>query len=119
MFSVETLLNDPAWRRDEWKINYTEKIVFAQIKKMDLGDNARFYNFYFHGAVRFMFHTSYQAQRFLPSEKQIETLKSKGVSIYIFDNNELPDYILNDSSIIKIKSPIWRNSQIEDLEFYR
>jgi 4-amino-4-deoxy-L-arabinose transferase len=119
MFSVETLLNDPAWRRDEWKINYTEKIVFEQIKKMDLGENARFYNFYFHGAVRFMFHTSYQAQRFLPSEKQIEILKSKGVSIYIFDNNELPDYILNDSSIIKIKSPIWRNSQIEDLEFYR
>ncbi len=119
MFSTETLLNDPAWRRDEWQKNYTEKLVFDKIGKMDLCENARFYNFYFHGAVRFMFHTPFQAQRFLPSEKQIKILKAKGVVIYIFDNNELPDYILSDKSIIKIKSPIWRNSQIEDLEFYR
>ena len=119
MFNTETLLNNPDWRKNIWKRNYTEAKVFENIESMNLGENAYFYNFYFHGAVRFMFHTSHQAQHFLPSEKQIDILKSNGVTIYIFDNNQLPDYILYDSSITKIKSPIWPESQIEVLKFYK
>ena len=119
IFSIETLMNNPGWRKAIWKQNYDEVQVFKKINKMNLGKNARFYNIYYYGAVRFMFYTQYHSQSLLPNEQQINKLKLKGVSIYIFDNNELPDYILNDKSIIKIKSPIWRNSQIEDLEFYR
>jgi 4-amino-4-deoxy-L-arabinose transferase len=119
MFNLELLENKPTWRKDKWKENYTEALTFKKIATMNLPENSRFYNFYFHGAVRFMFHTPYQGRSFIPTSEEIEILKSNQVAIYIFDNNQLPDYILKDRSIVKIKSPIWPDYQIEDLEFYK
>jgi hypothetical protein len=66
-----------------------------------------------------MFHTNYQARKFLPTAKDITILKKANAAIYIFDDGKLPKYILSDTSITKIKSPIWPDMQIEDLEFYR
>ena len=119
LFSSDEIKYKPDWNKKNWKQNYREALCFEKIGKMELPAKSYFYNFYHFGAVRFMFHTKYQARKFLPSEKEIGTLKKAKASIYIFDNGKLPEYILNDSTITKIKSPIWPEDQIEDLEFYR
>ena len=119
MLNVNLIENKPTWKRHLWIKSYREMLCFKAIGEMNLPVNSRFYNFYFHGAVRFMFHTNFQGRSFLPNEKQITILKNKGVPIYVFDNGELPNYILNDTSITKIKSSIWHKKQIEDLEFYQ
>ena len=119
MFNMNDLNNNPGWKKAMWKADYAEAITFKKISELELSENSRFYNFYFHGAVRFMFHTPYQARSFLPNIENIKLLKQKGVSIYVFDNGKLPDYIIQDKSITKIKSPIWRDSQFEDLKLYQ
>ena len=119
MFNVSLVENKSYWKKAKWIKGYQEMTTFQEIKEMDLPSNSRFYNFHFHGAVRFMFHTDYQARSFLPNEAEVKILKENGVLIYVFDNDKLPSYILQDSSITKIKSPIWHKGQIEDLEFYR
>jgi 4-amino-4-deoxy-L-arabinose transferase len=119
LFSLDEIQNKPNWKRDYWKQNYSERLVFQRINQANLSDNSYFYNFYHFGAVRFMFHTNYQARKFLPTAKDITILKKANAAIYIFDDGKLPKYILSDTSITKIKSPIWPDMQIEDLEFYR
>ena len=119
MFNLSVLENHQNWRRNKWKAQYAEALTFKKISALNLSSTSHFYNFYFHGAVRFMFHTNYQGRSFLPSETDMQFLKSKGISIYVFDNGELPNYILKDKSITKIKSPIWPDSQVEDLVFYK
>jgi len=119
LFSSDEIKYNPAWKKKNWKQNYREAICFERIGKMDLPSKSYFYNFYHFGDIRFMFTTKYQARRFIPKEGEIGILKNAKASIYIFDDGRLPAYILMDSSITKIKSPIWPGNQIEDLEFYR
>ncbi|MCK5856383.1 MAG: glycosyltransferase family 39 protein [Bacteroidales bacterium] len=119
LFSFDTLNNNPDWRKEKWKTNYIEAQTFERIGKMDLPKKSYFYNFEFHGAIRFMFHTDFQARSLLPNLAEIDLLKLKGVSIYVFDDNKLPSYITEDGEITKIKSPIWTDYQNEDILFYQ
>ncbi|MGL5890168.1 MAG: ArnT family glycosyltransferase, partial [Bacteroidia bacterium] len=55
------------------------------------------------GNISVMFYTNYVAYEFLPTEKQIAEVKSKNYKIAVYDNAALPEYILNDPEIVKIK----------------
>ena len=65
-----------------------------------------------------MFHTSYRARSGVPPKKSITILKENNIDIVVFDNNKLPDYILNDTLIAKIRSQVWQKSFGEDIEVY-
>ena len=119
LFNFGELNNKPDWRAEYWKQFYTEVQSFEKIDAMNLSGNSRFFNFYHYGSVRFMFQTNYQSRKFIPKKEEIETLKKADIEIYIFDNGKLPDYIIKDQSITKIISPIWPDSQVEDLIIYR
>ncbi len=57
--------------------------------------------------VLVMFYTDYTAYDFMLSYDNYKVLKDKGVKMAVFDNNNLPDYLLNDPEVFKIKSAIW------------
>jgi 4-amino-4-deoxy-L-arabinose transferase len=56
-----------------------------------------------YGYIPVMFYTNYIAYGFIPNESQIEIIKGKAYKIAILDLNNLPDYIVNDKDILKIK----------------
>ncbi len=118
-FSFDTLRNNPGWRKDKWKENYEETQTFKQLAQTNFPKNAHFSNFYFHGAVRFLFYAPYKACSHMLNKKEINVLQKKEVAIYVFDNGKLPSYILNDTNITKIKSPIWKEYRSENIEFYK
>lgn len=54
------------------------------------------------GNIPFMFYTDYIAYRCIPTKEECEVVLNKGYKIAILDFNNLPNYILNDESIVKI-----------------
>ena len=60
--------------------------------------------------INIMFYTNFRSRESFPTESDIKELKEHHITIAIFDDKKLPDYILNDKEIIKIKSSIWKTS---------
>lgn len=58
--------------------------------------------------LKILFHTSLRARQNLPSKKQLNISKTKNIKVAVFDNNKLPDYILKDTTIAKIRSQVWQ-----------
>ena len=56
------------------------------------------------GNIPFMFYSDYIAYRFIPSKEQCNEVIGKGYKIAILDFGNLPDYIINDKTIIKIST---------------
>jgi 4-amino-4-deoxy-L-arabinose transferase-like glycosyltransferase len=54
------------------------------------------------GHIATMFFTNFIAYDLIPSEVQIESLRSMGYKIAIHDTGELPDYLAKDNRVIKI-----------------
>lgn len=55
------------------------------------------------GHIPVMFYTQCIAYDFIPNSKQIETVKNKAYKIAIVDTGDLPQFIHQDNSILKIK----------------
>lgn len=55
------------------------------------------------GHIPIMFYTSYLAYNFIPDLSQINCAKSQAYRIMILDTGNLPDFIINDKDILKIK----------------
>jgi hypothetical protein len=50
-----------------------------------------------------MFYTGLSAYELLPDESTVKELKTRNIKMAFNDNGKLPEYILKDSSILKIK----------------
>ena len=105
-------------RNPYWNHYVTEAGHFKQIKAMELSDKPCFFNFYYYGDIRFQFLTGLNASAKLPTETQISEIKRRGISIYIFDDGKLPEYILADSDITKVKAFVWPSFLNASVEFY-
>ncbi|PIQ29336.1 MAG: hypothetical protein COW63_13725, partial [Bacteroidetes bacterium CG18_big_fil_WC_8_21_14_2_50_41_14] len=68
--------------------------------------------------LKILFYTDFRAKPGVPSQIQIDTLKNHKIKIMVFDNDKLPDYILNDSTIAKIKSQVWQKDYKGKIEVY-
>jgi 4-amino-4-deoxy-L-arabinose transferase len=55
------------------------------------------------GHIPIMFYTNYIAYDFIPTPEQLILISSKGYHAAIYNTSGLPEYILQDNSIIKIK----------------
>ena len=60
-------------------------------------------NFTLNGYITGIFYTGYACYDFIPNTKQIDALKALGYKIIIINDN-LPEFIINDISINKIKA---------------
>jgi len=87
-----------------------EAIGFKELKSVLPDDNLIIFNMRDTEFVKIMFYTDYRSRKQIPTKKTIIKLKQQNIKIAVFDNNKLPDYILNDEDIIKIKSTLWDNS---------
>lgn len=56
------------------------------------------------GNIPIMFYTNHIAYNFIPSEEQISQIKAKKYNVAIWDNGALPNYILDNKDVVKIKS---------------
>lgn len=68
--------------------------------------------------LKIIFYTGQRSRSRIPSEKEIEKLKDHQINIVVFDNEKLPDYILNDTTIAKVKSFVWMNQYKGKHEIY-
>ncbi|NEN24112.1 hypothetical protein G3O08_11430 [Cryomorpha ignava] len=54
------------------------------------------------GNIAFMFYTDYTAYGRIPTQSEIDEVKSKHYKIAIRDDGSLPDYIIADTTVVKI-----------------
>lgn len=57
----------------------------------------------FNGHISIMFYTNCIAYDFVPDLKQINRIKMQSYKLVILNNDSLPDYILKDSAILKVR----------------
>ncbi len=107
-FNIEFLQeNHTTWKEEN---TYTRmmthyKEVFTNLK---LPGNSVLFNVKGHHYIEAMFYTEFPAYRFIPTLEQYEEMKVKNRTLVIFTNNsiELPDYLLNDPSVIIINEEV-------------
>jgi len=92
---------------ENWLYCYktTEKNMINKVRDTLKGPNFIVFNtsYMAYGYASYMFYTEYPAYWFIPDEGQILLLKNKGYKIAILDFGDLPDYIMSDTDITKIK----------------
>ena len=97
-------------RKKVYQNKIKEVIVFKELKSLLPDDNFIIFNTRDTEYVKIIFYTNYRSRKEIPSKENIINLKKQNINIAVFDNKKLPDYILNDKEIIKIKSTIWDKS---------
>ncbi len=77
-------------------------------KSLDLPDNTVLFNVKGRHYIEAMFYTGFPSYNFIPSKDQYEDLKEKEKTITIIapTNTELPEYLKNDTTVIKINKVI-------------
>ncbi len=94
-----------------WKNIYANKIrttlFYKELKTMFTEGDYFFFNTLPYDHAKVMFYSGYRTRSFIPSEKDIEKLKEYTIKIVVFDNGRLPDYVINDKEIAKVKSVVW------------
>lgn len=99
-------------RHTTWKItnNVTRLLTHNKevFKSLDLPENTVLFNVKGRHYIDAMFYTGLTAYNFIPTSEQYQELKAKGRIIGIFNANniDVPDYLLNDSSVILINKEI-------------
>jgi len=68
--------------------------------------------------LKIMFHTDYRAKEGVPTTESIKLLKENNIEIVIFDDNKLPEYIMQDTTIAKIRSQVWQKGFEGEMEVY-
>jgi len=93
-------------------------MVYKSLTKIFKDKEVIVYNSRNYDKLKIMFHTCYRARSGVPSKKNIGILRENNIDIAVFDNNKLPAYILNDTTIAKIRSLVWQKNFGGDIELY-
>ena len=112
-----SLKNNDQLRKDyQYELNST--LVYKELISIFEGQEIMVYNTPVFDKYKIIFMSDFRAAIHVPSKNHIEILKSKNIKIVVFDNDKLPDYVLKDSSIAKIRSMVWQNDFKNGLEVY-
>lgn len=98
---------------------YLRMKTYEDIAEMVNDSNTIFYNPRKFDNAKLLFLTSADARNGLPKREDIEMLKERKSTIYVFDDGKLPTYITNDSYVYKIKSNIWDYSYSDKIRIFR
>ncbi|MBN2891678.1 MAG: glycosyltransferase family 39 protein [Bacteroidales bacterium] len=84
-----------------------EELLMKYIRETKKLDNEKYVVFNtgirLNGRISVMFYTNSIAYDFIPDKEQIDKIRCREYKIAVFDTGNLPDYILNDDRIVKIK----------------
>lgn len=112
-----TLKNND-WEMKIYSKNITSTEIYKKLPNYFDDENTIFFNTRNFDKLKILFHTNFNARNGIPSRTNIKKLKEHKIKVAIFDNNKLPDYILQDTTIAKIKSQIWQKNFSENIEVY-
>jgi len=112
-----SLKNNDQLRKD-YQFEFNSTLVYKEVINKFEGQEIMVFNMPIFDKFKIIFMSDKRADIQLPSKKNIEVLKSKNIKIVVFDNDNLPDYVLGDSSIAKIRSLIWQKDFKNELEVY-
>lgn len=112
-----SLTNNDQLRKD-YQFELTASLTYDEILSR-FGDNELIvFNAPLFDMCKFLFTSNAHANIGIPDQNDIDMLKNKALTIVIFDNDKLPAYIINDSSIAKVRSGVWQKEMKTDLEVY-
>ncbi len=112
-----SLKNNDQLRKDyQFELNST--LVYKELLRKFKVQEIIVYNTPIFDKFKIIFMSNSRAGIRIPSKSHIEILKSKNIRIVVFDNDKLPNYILNDNNIAKIRSMVWQKDFINELEVY-
>ena len=80
--------------------------VYKSIPGMLWGEDYVIFNCKPKEHIELMYYSNLTGYDFVPKEKELQRLKAKKLRIAIFDDGKLPDYIMLDNSIFKIKEQL-------------
>lgn len=104
--------------KGELEKDYISTQVYKQLDNKFTEDDLVFYNARDFDKFKILFHTNYRSLKGIPTKKQLNIFEEHNIKVAIFDNNKLPNYILSDTTIAKIKSKIWQKKFSENIEVY-
>ena len=111
-------LKNREWHKNSAQMSYNSTQVYKNLSREFKGKDYMFFNAREFDHLKILFYTDFRAKPGVPSQIQIDTLKNHKIKIMVFDNDKLPDYILNDSTIAKIKSQVWQKDYKGKIEVY-
>lgn len=94
------------WKpRNKWWRNERASIVqFVKENNLDkLNKNSVIFNIENTESTLIMLYSECTAYDFTPTQEQLDIVKEKGFDVWVLNRTKLPDYIQNDSSIVKIQ----------------
>ncbi len=109
LFNIDKVYHNHTYGKfnENWVYCYktTEKKMISRVNETLQEPNYIVFNtsYLSFGYASFMFYTDYPAYWFIPDKDQVAAVKNKGYKIAILDFGDLPDYILADKTITKIK----------------
>ncbi len=119
LLNINTLtLKNNSWKIKAYQTKYDNTKVFKQLKYFFKENNTIFFNARPFDNIKIMFYTGDMARNKIPTKYQIKILKKKKAKIAVFDNGKLPNYIINDSTIAKIKSQVWQKNFKNKIQIY-
>ena len=99
------------WNRDNsfTKMSIHNKSVFIELRN-ELPGNAVIFNIKGRHYIESMFYTGLPSYNIIPTQYQYYDLKDKGKKIVIFrtENSDIPEFLLNDSTVLIIAKKIYR-----------
>ncbi len=107
-----------AWQKKDFQHEYKANLVYLKLIDEFGGEDVVVYNTWLFDRFKIMFLSDFYANIKLPSKKSIETWKENNFRIVVFDDNKLPDYILTDSTIAKVRSAVYQKDFEENIEVY-
>ena len=63
-----------------------------------------------HEGILVMFYSPYIGYDVLPTPQQLAALRARGVAIAVFDGPDLPDHLVRDATVFKIRPSVWEGS---------
>lgn len=107
--NLDGLLDTYTMRSEKGKLlnanrNYKTKL-FKRLPDILLNEEKSIvYNCHFEDPVQIMFFTNVlDAHTNIPSESEYNLLKNQGYDIVVFDNGQLPTYLMQDPRVLKLK----------------
>lgn len=107
-FRFQTLLNKHVNGREDWGYSEGMKYNTRIFKSLKLPENTVLFNVKGRHYIEAMFYTGLPCYNFVPDKMQYNDMKIKNKILAIFkpDNTKLPEYLLNDNSIIIINKEL-------------
>lgn len=100
------------------QLNLKSTIVYKALPDKFNSKEIMVYNCRNFDYFKILFHTNFRSRAGIPIQNHLRLLKEKKIKIVVFDNEKLPDYVLNDTTIAKIRSQVWQTDFGEEIEIY-